>query len=333
MNKILSSVISLGLCSYINAQDINIPNSGWHLLGASEDLNISKFDSTCVDYLWKYNISGDNPQWELYKANSAITASYDGSTISSLNEGDGFWAKSQSACDINTSATTLPTAPEVPQLEETATSAELEALTSNNWTAIFHNISDSEQTRLEQRVNNAVGTSTNNPDSVSNSNGWLKYEVNKKATCSDLGGYYIQDDKTVTENSITKKTYKLQDNSYEAYCTEYIYSDDSNVSGSINYAVNYYKNDFTTDNVTPFATSSISAEDLNYSGFVMIYTNEHNDEYSNTCTQENQFFVPTGTITCSDFPNTSNCYLGERNAGTGVDCVTLSSDGYGGTTK
>jgi len=70
----------------------------------AQDINVSKFDTTCVDYIWKYDTTNiSNPQWQVHIANGQ-NYSYTGSTISSLNQGDGFWVKGNdiNGCDVNT---------------------------------------------------------------------------------------------------------------------------------------------------------------------------------------------------------------------------------------
>jgi len=115
MKKIVSSVVVLGLCSYINAQTINVSN-GWQLVGSSEDLNVSKFDSTCVDYLWKYDNSSSTALWQLHVSNGNDYG-YTGVMITDLKEGEGFWLKgnANAPCTVNT-ANALPTPPETPTL-------------------------------------------------------------------------------------------------------------------------------------------------------------------------------------------------------------------------
>ena len=95
--KIFTLVSSVVLSSTIYAQDINIQN-GWQLLGATEDINVSKFDNNCVDFIWKY----DNGNWKVHIANGQ-NYNYTGSTISSLNQGDGFWVKGNDVdgCNVN----------------------------------------------------------------------------------------------------------------------------------------------------------------------------------------------------------------------------------------
>lgn len=84
-------------------KDINI-KSGWQLLGAVDDINISKFDEAgCVDYIWKYdNMATTNAdRWQLHISNSAITTgSLIYPPISSLSAGGGYWVKGNGDCMV-----------------------------------------------------------------------------------------------------------------------------------------------------------------------------------------------------------------------------------------
>jgi hypothetical protein len=111
MKRTLVALSSLLLSSALFAQDINI-KLGWQLLGAVDDINVSKFDSTCVDYLWKYNsIAPDGSNWQVHIANGVnYTHSYP--QIVSLNMYEGYWIKGNSECTIVVDAdmnTTVPT--------------------------------------------------------------------------------------------------------------------------------------------------------------------------------------------------------------------------------
>jgi len=87
------------LTTNTSAQNINIQN-GWQLLGAVEDINISKFDNACVDYIWRYDSVNE---WQVYVAN-AQTYDISCPIIDKLNNGDGFWLKGNSnGCSIETS--------------------------------------------------------------------------------------------------------------------------------------------------------------------------------------------------------------------------------------
>lgn len=75
----------------------NIIN-GWQLLGAVEDLDVTSFNNTCVDSIWKYS-SGS---WQLHIANGETYTIPSGVTENvSLNQGDGFWIKGNGSCEVN----------------------------------------------------------------------------------------------------------------------------------------------------------------------------------------------------------------------------------------
>jgi len=102
--RILTLASSFILSSAIYAQDINIQN-GWQLLGATEDINVSKFDNSCIDFVWKYDtVDISNPQWQVHIANGQ-NYTHTNPTISSLQIGEGFWVKGNdvNGCDVNTS--------------------------------------------------------------------------------------------------------------------------------------------------------------------------------------------------------------------------------------
>jgi len=99
--KILTLISSFIVSSAIYAQDLDVQN-GWQLLGAIEDINISNFDNTCVDYLWKYK----NEDWQVYIANNQTYDLSNITAMTSLNQGDGFWIKGITECKISTETQT-----------------------------------------------------------------------------------------------------------------------------------------------------------------------------------------------------------------------------------
>jgi len=103
MKKLLICILTLLFSCGLYAQDISVKN-GWQLLGAIEDINISKFDNSCVDVVWKYDSSNSSfPQWKLHIANGqTYTIPSTISLISSLNQSEGFWLKGNDICEINT---------------------------------------------------------------------------------------------------------------------------------------------------------------------------------------------------------------------------------------
>ena len=99
-NDTFSIQINQTVSNYNN--EINISEE-WQLLGATEDINTSIFDNTCVDYIWKYDSSDiNNVEWKLYITNDQNTT-HSFNIITQLNQGDGFWVHSNNECliDIN----------------------------------------------------------------------------------------------------------------------------------------------------------------------------------------------------------------------------------------
>ena len=106
MIKRVSIICSMFILSAsLYAQNIHIQD-GWSLLGTEENLDISKFDDKCVDFIWRYNIdSSSSNKWELHIANNK-SYDYNGKLIDYIKRGEGFWVKTHEACDINTTSLT-----------------------------------------------------------------------------------------------------------------------------------------------------------------------------------------------------------------------------------
>ncbi len=104
MKKLSIIASSLLLSSSIYAQNISIL-TGWQLFGAVEDINVSTFNNSCVDFVWKYDSNNvNNPHWQLHIANGinySTASNY--SPIESLNTGDGFWVQGNDSCNVSTS--------------------------------------------------------------------------------------------------------------------------------------------------------------------------------------------------------------------------------------
>ena len=97
INSIIAS--SLVLLSTILSADITIKN-GWQLLGATQDINVSVFDNTCIDYIWKYDTADiNNIEWQTYIANG-VEYNHNMSPIDSLTKGNGYWVKGNADCNI-----------------------------------------------------------------------------------------------------------------------------------------------------------------------------------------------------------------------------------------
>ena len=99
LKKIITSLF-ICLCGLtLNAENIDI-KEGWNLFGAPSSIELNKFDNSCVDYILKYNVETDTKLgWQHHIANGEFY-NYEGTEISSINEGDGFWVKANSNCII-----------------------------------------------------------------------------------------------------------------------------------------------------------------------------------------------------------------------------------------
>lgn len=102
---LLSSLLISGLL----AQNITL-KSGWHLLGSSQDINVTSFDdSGCVNCLWKYDFLDKNSPWKLHISNKAITNTNSFKDFSTIKTGEGFWINiKDSNCSINTDTNNYP---------------------------------------------------------------------------------------------------------------------------------------------------------------------------------------------------------------------------------
>ena len=98
--KIVLYIFIIGLLSSsVNAETIDIKN-GWNLFGAPTNIELNKFDNSCVDYILKYNTNTNTKLgWQHHIANGE-NYNYKGTNISSINEGDGFWVMASSDCII-----------------------------------------------------------------------------------------------------------------------------------------------------------------------------------------------------------------------------------------
>ena len=105
MKKIIAGIVTISFCSNIYAQDINT-TTGWQLLGATEDINVTAFTDQCVNYIWKYNSNNSSSPWQVYMPNDIDNSAISSFTkITMINETEGFWIKSDSNCTIDTNLT------------------------------------------------------------------------------------------------------------------------------------------------------------------------------------------------------------------------------------
>ncbi|MEA2019156.1 MAG: Ig-like domain-containing protein [Campylobacterota bacterium] len=100
IKKIVSSTVFCLLTISSLAENINV-KQGWNLMGAPTAIELNRFDNSCVDYILKYNVDADGTKlgWQHYIANGQYY-NYEGTEISSLKEGDGFWVMASSDCSV-----------------------------------------------------------------------------------------------------------------------------------------------------------------------------------------------------------------------------------------
>ena len=76
-------------------QTLNI-KEGWQLLGATQDINATAFNNTCVDFVWAYNNA-----WAVHVANGqSITLPSNINTLTTIQTGKGFWVKGNGTCAV-----------------------------------------------------------------------------------------------------------------------------------------------------------------------------------------------------------------------------------------
>ena len=101
MKKLSTIASTLLLSVSVYSQEINIKND-WQLLGAVDNISISIFDNSCVDYIWTYDNSDSSEPWKLYIANGQSSdAALSYPSIDSINKGQGYWLKGNDNCNIN----------------------------------------------------------------------------------------------------------------------------------------------------------------------------------------------------------------------------------------
>ena len=88
------------LVSSLFSQNISV-TTGWQLLGATENMEASKFNGDCVDFVWQYNNG-----WKIYIANGkTYNIPSNITTFNSISKGQGFWVKGNKNCTIDTNST------------------------------------------------------------------------------------------------------------------------------------------------------------------------------------------------------------------------------------
>ena len=83
--------LSLFAIASIYAQTIEIEKSGWSLLGATENIDLTKIEIDCVDSIYKYS-----KKWFEYPDKSEIE------DMTTIEMAKGFWLKANSSCQIDT---------------------------------------------------------------------------------------------------------------------------------------------------------------------------------------------------------------------------------------
>ncbi|MBD3840779.1 MAG: hypothetical protein IE909_02660 [Campylobacterales bacterium] len=102
----------ISIATAVSLYSVDIPvNSGWNLLGAVEDINLSGI--SCAGYVWGYDTSTQG--WKLY-TNTDLGYSdpssygYGANSISSIPQGKGFWLYSPSGgCSVSATSIQTPT--------------------------------------------------------------------------------------------------------------------------------------------------------------------------------------------------------------------------------
>lgn len=106
MKKIVSSVILLTSLAF--SQNISV-TTNWQLLAATQDIEVSNLDNTCIDTVWLYNNQNTNKVWKLYKnasINTSLPSNIEQLKVGTIPKGSGFWIKGKKSCDVDT---TVPT--------------------------------------------------------------------------------------------------------------------------------------------------------------------------------------------------------------------------------
>lgn len=120
------SLIVLGMVSVLNAETIAV-QSGWNMFSAPTDIDMQRFDKSCVQYLWKYDVSGSDPAWQAYVVDRSLY--YGGEVISTIKRGDGFWLKAAADCELEINDISLVQKdPNTPLLNQTTLEVQEESL-------------------------------------------------------------------------------------------------------------------------------------------------------------------------------------------------------------
>jgi uncharacterized protein (TIGR02145 family) len=100
MKKLSLITSGLLLTSSLVMADIAI-KPGWQMVGITEFSSPSTlFDNKCIDYIWKYDLKEEMPEWKVYIANG-VDYEHDYNTFSYLYPGDSLWIKGNGTCTIS----------------------------------------------------------------------------------------------------------------------------------------------------------------------------------------------------------------------------------------
>jgi hypothetical protein len=85
------------------------------MFSAPTDIDLYRFNTPCVQYIWKYDISGAEPTWQAHVVDSRLY--YSGDAVSTIRKGEGFWLKAAADCELEINDVSFaPTDPNAPSL-------------------------------------------------------------------------------------------------------------------------------------------------------------------------------------------------------------------------
>lgn len=131
--------ISLGLMllSSCYAETLSI-KSGWNMFSAPTDIELDRFNNSCVQYLWKYNVSNEEAVWEALVIDQSLY--YGGEMVSSIRKGEGFWLKAIADCQLEINDISLVAIdPNTPLIDQKNIQIQEESLTAGQLTATQSN--------------------------------------------------------------------------------------------------------------------------------------------------------------------------------------------------
>ena len=107
MKKLNHLFLTIFFATSIQAQSFDVKSEGWYLFGATNDINMTQFENSCVDFIWSYDSSKDSlSEWKVYIANGkSYTLPSNISLLTSIKKGQGFWLKSNGSCKIEINTT------------------------------------------------------------------------------------------------------------------------------------------------------------------------------------------------------------------------------------